>query len=75
LDDLLDGSSPVEFVLRFTFSHPSMHTNIVGTLNPEHLRSNVEAMQKGPLPPHTYEEAKRRLAAAGMTPEHIETKA
>jgi aryl-alcohol dehydrogenase-like predicted oxidoreductase len=75
LDDLLDGSSPVEFVLRFTASHPGMDTNIVGTLNPDHLRSNVEAMQKGPLPPDIYEEAKRRLAAVGLTPEQIETKA
>ena len=35
-----------------------------GTSNPEHLRANVEAASRGPLPPDVYAEAKRRLAAA-----------
>ena len=39
LDDLLDGMTPVAFVLRFTFSHPHMHTTIVGTVNPGAPRS------------------------------------
>src|SRR5499425_403939 len=42
LDDLLDGMTSMEFILRFTFTHPSMHTNIVGTIDPDHLRDNVE---------------------------------
>jgi aryl-alcohol dehydrogenase-like predicted oxidoreductase len=62
VDDLLDGASPTEFMLRFTISHPSMNTTIVGTRNPVHLRANVDAARKGPLPPDVYEEAKRRLA-------------
>src|SRR5512132_1619147 len=41
LDDLLDGMSPMEFILRFTFTHPDLHTNIVGTINPDHLHHNV----------------------------------
>jgi len=68
LDDLLDGMTPMEFILRFTFTHPDMHTNIVGTINPDHLRHNVEVLRQGPLLPHIYEEAKRRLDAAGSTP-------
>lgn len=68
LDDLLDGISRMEFMLRFTLSHPDLHTTIVGTLNPVHLQDNLAAAQKGPLPPDTYEEAKRRLAAAGAVP-------
>src|SRR5512132_568230 len=41
LADLLDGMSPMEFILRFTFTHPDLHTNIVGTINPDHLHHNV----------------------------------
>lgn len=68
LDDLLDGMTRMEFILRFTLSHPDLHTTIVGTMNPEHLRQNLEAARKGPLPPDVYAEAKRRLTAASATP-------
>ncbi len=51
LADLLDGASPTEFVLRFTLSHPDLHTTIVGTSNPDHLAANLQAARKGPLPP------------------------
>ena len=61
LDDLLGDLSRMEFILRFTLSHPALHTTIVGTINPEHLRNNLEATAKGPLPSHLYKEAKRRL--------------
>jgi aryl-alcohol dehydrogenase-like predicted oxidoreductase len=71
LDDLLDGMSPMEFVLRFTFSHPEFDTTIVGTINPTHLKANTDALHKGALPPDFYAEAKRRLAAAGSTPRDI----
>jgi aryl-alcohol dehydrogenase-like predicted oxidoreductase len=69
IDGLLDGASPVEFILRFTFSHPDMDTTIVGTVNPAHLQSNLDALRKGPLPPALYTEAKRRLADAGFIPQ------
>jgi aryl-alcohol dehydrogenase-like predicted oxidoreductase len=69
IDDLLDGATPVEFILRFTFSHPDMDTTIVGTVNPAHLQSNLDALRRGPLPPALYAEAKRRLADAGHTPQ------
>ena len=68
LDDLLKGMSRSEFVLRFTLTHPHCHTTIVGTLNPEHLRENLAAASRGPLPADLYEEAKRRLSEAGMGP-------
>jgi aryl-alcohol dehydrogenase-like predicted oxidoreductase len=69
LDDLLEeGETRTAFMLRFTLSHPKMHTTIVGTQNPEHLRENVEAALKGPLPTDVYEEAKRRLASVGVEP-------
>ena len=64
LDELLDGSSRMEFLLRYTLSHPGMHTTIVGTLNPEHLQANVVAAAKGALDADVYAEASRRLMEA-----------
>ncbi|MEX1007175.1 MAG: aldo/keto reductase [Acidimicrobiia bacterium] len=64
LDDLLDGMTRMEFMLRFTLSHPEMHTTIVGTANLQHLADNVAVARKGPLSPDAYETAKQRLAAA-----------
>ena len=69
LDDLLDGMTPMEFILRFTFTHPDLHTNIVGTINPAHLQHNVDVLRQGPLPADVYAEAKRRLDAAGSAPQ------
>jgi aryl-alcohol dehydrogenase-like predicted oxidoreductase len=64
LDELLEGMSATEFMLRFTITSPDIHTTIVGTLNPAHLQENVAAVLKGPLPASTYHEAKRRLTEA-----------
>jgi aryl-alcohol dehydrogenase-like predicted oxidoreductase len=61
LDDLVGDMSSMEFMLRFTISHPDMHTTIVGTKNPEHLAANLAAAEKGPLPPDVYEAAKARF--------------
>jgi aryl-alcohol dehydrogenase-like predicted oxidoreductase len=71
LDDLLGDMTPMEFILRFTFSNPDLDTTIVGTANPAHLRDNVEILLKGPLPQDVYSEAKRRLAAAGSAPRTV----
>jgi len=70
LDELCEpGESRTSFLLRFTLSHPGCHTTIVGTMNPDHLRENVAAAEKGALSPGVYAEAKRRLDAAGERPE------
>ena len=69
LEDLFNGDTTMEFVMRFTATHPGMTTNIVGTLNPDHLAGNIAAMAKGSLPADVYEEAKRRLATAGSAPQ------
>jgi len=71
LDDLLEGMTPMEFILRFTFTHPDLHTNIVGTVNPVHLQRNVNVLMQGPLQADVYAEAKRRLAAAGSAPQGV----
>jgi aryl-alcohol dehydrogenase-like predicted oxidoreductase len=68
VDDLLDGMTPMEFILRFTFTNPDLDTTIVGTINPTHLQTNLDILAQGPLPPDLYEEAKRRLSAVGSAP-------
>ena len=70
LDELRgDGESRTAFMLRYTLSHPDVHTIIVGTKNPAHLRENVETERRGPLASDVYAEAKRRLDAVGERPE------
>ena len=69
LDELReDGDDRTAFMLRFTLSHPHLHTVIVGTKNPQHLQENVRTAMRGPLPPEVYEEAKRRLDSVGLKP-------
>ncbi len=66
LNELLqEGQSRTDFMLRFTLSHPDMHTTIVGTLNPEHLAENLKTAEAGPLPADIYVEAKLRLDEIG----------
>jgi aryl-alcohol dehydrogenase-like predicted oxidoreductase len=55
------GISRMEFILRFTLSHPGLSTTIVGTANPGHLAGNIALAEKGPLPADLYEAAKKRL--------------
>jgi aryl-alcohol dehydrogenase-like predicted oxidoreductase len=70
LDELLSpGETRTQWLLRFTLNHPGMSTNIVGTLNPDHLAENAQAAAMGPLPQDVYDEARRRLDAAGEKPE------
>lgn len=62
------GESRTAFLLRFTLTHPHADTIIVGTLHPEHLQENVQAVTAGPLSPEVYAEARQRLDAIGVTP-------
>jgi aryl-alcohol dehydrogenase-like predicted oxidoreductase len=61
------GMTNMEFVLRFTLSHPGLSTTIVGTSNPAHLAGNIAIAEKGPLPADLYEEAKKRLPVPDAT--------
>ncbi len=69
LDELLDGMDRMEFTLRFTLSHPDLHTTIVGTRSPAHIRANVAAAEKGPLPADVVAEVQRRMDAAVLREE------
>jgi aryl-alcohol dehydrogenase-like predicted oxidoreductase len=64
LDELLDGMSRHEFVLRFTLGNPALSSTIVGTSSVEHVHSNVEIASRGPLPDELVAEARRRLTEA-----------
>jgi aryl-alcohol dehydrogenase-like predicted oxidoreductase len=64
IEDLLGEMPRLEFMLRFTLSHPALSSAIVGTSNPAHLRANVAIAGKGPLPDGLYEAARARLASA-----------
>ena len=63
--DLVQGMTPMEFMLRFTIGNPDMSTTIVGTANPAHVADNARAAARGQLPPDVYAEACRRFAKPG----------
>jgi aryl-alcohol dehydrogenase-like predicted oxidoreductase len=64
VEDVLGEMPRLEFMLRFTLSHPALCSAIVGTSNVEHLRGNLAIAEKGPLPDDFYEEARNRLRPA-----------
>ena len=47
LDELLDGMSRIEFMVRFAIAEAALDTTIIGTKNLDPLRDNVAAARKG----------------------------
>jgi aryl-alcohol dehydrogenase-like predicted oxidoreductase len=68
IDDLLEGATPIGFMLRFALSHPGLCTALVGTASLDELRANVATAARGPLPSDVYAEAKERFARAEPAP-------
>ena len=69
LDELREtDESRSAWVLRYTLTHPHAHTIIVGTTRSNHLKENLEALHRGPLPEDVYAEAKQRLDRAAARP-------
>lgn len=64
LKSLCDNMTPSELLLRFTLTHPYCHTAIIGTLDVEHLKENLQAAEKGPLPAELFHEIRQRVADA-----------
>ncbi|MGH9292829.1 MAG: aldo/keto reductase [Acidimicrobiales bacterium] len=67
-DELLGSMSRMEFVIRFTLSHPGLSTTIIGTANLEHLASNLAIAEKWPLPADVYERAKELFPGPEANP-------
>lgn len=44
--DTAAGGGGVEAALRFVFAQPAVHSVIVGTINPQHLRANAALVQR-----------------------------
>ena len=60
----LAGEMPIlEFVLRFTLSHPDVCTAIIGSTNPDHIRANVGISDGRRLPDDVVEEARASFQA------------
>lgn len=68
IEEVLGPMSRIEFVLRYTLSHPAMSSAIVGTSDIAHLRANLAIAERGPLPADLYAEAKRRLQPGPSSP-------
>ena len=47
MDDLLGDMGRLEFVLRFTLSHPGLASTIVGTSKMEHLQIQLGLCREG----------------------------
>lgn len=53
-----------EIALRFTLSFDDVRTAIIGTTNPAHVRRNLAAVEKGPLPAETVARIREAFRAA-----------
>ena len=65
LDDLLDGMSRLEFMIRFVLANDNIDVALVATTNRDHLLEDVALASKGPLDPVIVQAACDRLDAAG----------
>ena len=52
--------------LGFTFAHDAVDVAIVGTRNPDHMRANIELLDKLPLDSHVIDALHRRFEEVGM---------
>lgn len=55
---------PAGMALRFVLSLDGVHTNVVGTTNPERFAQNAELLRAGPLPKETVEAIRKRWKEA-----------
>ena len=73
LDELLKPHEDrYRFMLRFAITHPDYSTAIIGTRSLDHLNENIRTFALGPLSDEIYQEARKRLDAAGITPRPLD---
>ena len=68
LDELLDGMSRIEFMIRFAMSNTNVDVCLVATTDPAHVAADVDYAMKGSLDAQLFETACQRLTAAGGGP-------
>ena len=68
LDELLDGMSRIEFMIRFALSHEDVDVALVATTDAAHLAEDIAYAAKGPLDADLSRMARQRLTAAGGGP-------
>jgi aryl-alcohol dehydrogenase-like predicted oxidoreductase len=68
------GETKNDFFIRFVLSHPGVASSIIGTRNIRHLVENIKTVERGPLPPDVYTEAKLRLNFVGDIPGPVDMK-
>lgn len=64
--DFLQAGRGFEVALRFTLSAPGMHTAIVGTTNPSHLRQNAAYAAAGALSDDQFDAIRKRWKAVAL---------
>jgi aryl-alcohol dehydrogenase-like predicted oxidoreductase len=62
LEDIMNGATQTEFMIRYILSKPMVNSTILGTASPDHMKDNIAAAHKGPLPEDVLAEAQRRVA-------------
>ena len=65
LDEILNGLSRLEFMIRFVLANPNIDVALAATTNPAHLKADIEIANRGPLDAATFKAACERLDAAG----------
>ena len=63
LEDLCEAGGDVnELLIRFVISNENITSAIVGTSSAEHMKNNIAAAEKGPLPQDILAEIRRRIS-------------
>lgn len=56
---------PAELALRFAAFSPGISSSIIGTSNPENLKTCIRSVEKGPLPKDIYKRLRERFQEVG----------
>jgi len=68
LDNLIDGMSPIEFMIRFVLANDDVDVALVATTDDAHLAADIDYACKGPLDAELVRAVRRRTDEAGGGP-------